>query len=297
MIRRAASEQLVSALKENEFWRNIVKDTELQPEIRDDKITVYYRAAALLREMSLNGHVLTASIREAYVPVVRRGGCLTLTASDGGLQFDQAPGVLAIAKAEEKTLEAYKMQIEADQGPSSEGSIVQAICDYPRNLILDQEIAFQDSDSSRDKIDLCCIAPDKKLVFVEVKRLDDDRLQKDETTQEREVVGQLKAYCSRIEENQSELIETYRNVLRLKQSIGLGDRYEGVAPNDINELVKKPVLVIGQCSRNDVRRILDGDGEWEGFVAAVQEVSSALILCGTNGCAINLSRGRQKKVF
>lgn len=297
MIRRALSEQLIEALNKNEFWTNIVKDTELQPEIRDGKVTVYYWSKALLREVSLNGGALTASIHDAYVPVARGGGYLTLTASDGELQFDQAPGVLAIAKAEEKTLKAYKKRIVADQGPSGEGSIVQAICDDPRNQILDQEIAFQDSDSSRDKIDLCCIAPGNKLVFVEVKRLDDGRLRKDETTRAREVVGQLREYCSRIQQNHPELIETYRNVLRLKQKIGLGDRYEGIAPNDINELVEKPMLVIGQCGRDDVRRIVDGDGEWEGFVEAVKEVSSALILCGFDGCAINMVPGPQAIVF
>jgi hypothetical protein len=298
MIRRTASPKLIAALHRSSFWKNIASDTELQPEIRDEKITVYYQAAALLRELTLNNGTLTAAVRDTYVPVIREGRDRILHAVDGKLEFADAPAASPIGIADEATIGGYKSQVEADQGPASEGTIVQAICTDPRNMIIDQEIAFQEASDDRDKIDLCCIDPNsKKLVFVEVKRLGDDRLKAKSEEGRREVINQLAAYGSRIQNNHAELIQTYREVLRIKRDLDLGGRYPNFLPEHIAGLEERPILVIGHCSRTEVQQVLNGQGEWKGFVDALRPVASALILCGSSGCAISLATGRQKQVF
>jgi hypothetical protein len=298
MVRRAASDALISALNKSLFWPNIIADPELQPEIRDEKITVYYQSSALIRELSLKDGSLVASVRDTYLPAVREGKYLTLRAGAAGLMLEPVPNVLHIGRADDKTINEYKIRVEADQGPESEGSIVQAICTKPGNMILDQEIAFQETGSDRDKIDLCCILPDKKtLAFVEVKRFVDERLAPKSGSAVREVVEQLNAYGSRILENKAHLVKTFRHVLALKQQLGLGDRYAGLEPAQISDLVEKPILVVGRCGREGVRKIVNGEDQWNGFIDAVRPVASALILCGDDGCVINLERGRNKKIF
>lgn len=298
MVRRAASDALISALGNSPFWPNIIADPELQPEIRDEKITVYYQASALIRELSLRDGALVASVRDTYLPAVREGKYLTLRGGDAGLMFEPAPSVLHIGLADEDTIDEYKIRIEADQGPESEGSIVQAICTRSGNMVLDQEIAFQEGGRDRDKIDLCCILPDKKtLAFVEVKRFVDDRLVPANGSAVPEVVEQLEAYGSRIRDQKSHLVQTFQKVLGLKQKLGLGNRYAGLQPDHISDVIEKPILVIGRCGREGVRKILRGEDQWAGFIDAVKPEASALILCGDDGCVINLERGRNKRVF
>jgi hypothetical protein len=164
-------------------------------------------------------------------------------------------------------------------------------------LIVDQEIEFQQpGESSPDKIDIChydsvlnCLA------FVEVKGLHDGRLYS-RGGDLPEVVDQLRRYGDRITEDQQRTSEALQNVVAIKRGLGLGDRLDGVPANEPLRLLRKPVLVIGDCSRLDVQQIINGDETWEPLVNALRDVAAGLILCGSNGCNLDL-RGPQTLVF
>jgi len=68
MIRRSLSRQSVTTLKASPIWRNLCADVELQPEIRDDSVTVYYRGGAFLRNLKAVDGRLFAEVHRKYVP-------------------------------------------------------------------------------------------------------------------------------------------------------------------------------------------------------------------------------------
>jgi hypothetical protein len=180
MFRRYLPSRTIGVLKTSELWRNLCRDTELQPEIRDDAITVYYRGGALLRNLRVVGDSITAEVHPKFVPLAVSPSTTSIqlvSETDGGLKFADTILPRPIGLADADVLAAYKELMDQVLVSFPEGQIIQYICKRPENQIVDQEIAFQESGEARDKIDLCHFdAALRKLVFVEVKRKSDPRL-------------------------------------------------------------------------------------------------------------------------
>lgn len=299
MFRRYLAPQTIGLLKGSRLWMNLVADAELQPEIRDDSVTVYYRGGALLRNLKVLDGSLVADVHPKFVPMpsieTRTYVRLTGTA-DQGLAFVDSLAPLCIGAAESSVLAAYKDVMDQVLHSFPEGQVVQAICARPESQIVDQEIAFQETDDSRDKIDLCHFDDGLgKLVFVEVKRVEDRRLVCPELGPE--TIDQLHAYCDRLRCNRDAILALYRQVVGWKRELGLGDRLSKVPLGGPADLLDKPVLVIGNCSRSDVRAIKEGVPKWAPMMNRLKEVAAGLILCGDDGCCLNLVKGRQTLVF
>jgi hypothetical protein len=277
---------------------NLCADAELQPEIRDESVTIYYRGHALLRELRVLKGSLLAEIHPKFVPFpgAELNTSVRLTGTDG-LAFVKPPVPLPLGVADPDVLEAYKALMDQVLGSLSEGQVVQDICCRPESQILDQEIAFQESGESRDKIDICHFDDGLgKIVFVEVKRVDDPRLLGNNGFPP-EVLGQLQAYGDRLRTQRDAILAVYRQVVVWKRELGLGSRLRKVPSDGPCELLDKPVLVIGNCTRGDVRSILDAVGKWAPLMARLRDVAAGLILCGHGGCRLNLTNGRQARVF
>lgn len=305
MIRRDISQDLIERLNGCTFWKNIVGDSELQPEIRDGKITVYYRAAAFLHELRLSKDHLVAGVSRAYVPLQNheKGSRVDVRMARRGLiSFDHKLSAMKLGSAPRSVREAYKQRIREVQGKHAEGAIVQAMCDPKKNVIVDQEISFVDRRESEDraktdKIDLCCYEPNvKKFVFAEVKRLDDKRLRAGRDT-EAEIIGQLRTYGQRIAKHSRQLREVLGNVVEMKRALGMRERYLSVPEDGGVGIVEKPALVIGNCTRAVIDRILANEQPDFPRIEEIAKVASALFLCGDNGCAISMSNGAQQRVF
>lgn len=292
---RSLPPESIAILKAHSFWQNICLDPELLPEIRVDAVTVYYRGGALLRELRVVDGTLLAEIHHKFVPLRRSGTTtsLRLVATDmTGFRFGEPVEPLPLGTADPLVLRAYKALMDQVLAEFPEGQIVQAICTRSENQILDQEVTFQEPGESRDKIDVCHFDYALgKLAFVEVKRKDDARLFQHETRPE--VLDQLEAYCKRLQAYRSDLLAIYRQVVAWKRDLGLSGRLSQVPSNGPSDLLDKPVLVIGNCTSSDVRRIKAAEGEWAPLLAGLKEVASGLILCGRDGCRLNLTKGTQ----
>ncbi len=131
------------------------------------------------------------------------------------------------------------------------------------------------------------------LVFAEVKRKEDSRLFVPKSRPK--VIDQLARYCDRIRRHPDDILSAYREVARLKRTLGLEERLSKLPEDGPADLLDKPVLVIGNCSRSDVRSIKNGEDEWEPLMSNLPEVAG-LILCGEDGCRLDLE-GRQTLVF
>lgn len=299
MFERTLPSELIERLKTSRFWQNICGDTELQPEVRRDAVTVYYQGGALVRELRLDGGELLADVHQKFVPLLRTEGPTNIRlrgSGDGGMGFIRPPEPLPLGQADALTLKTYKDMMAIVLAPNVEGLLQQAIVSRSENAVLDQEIAFQESGESRDKIDLCHYDGHlRKLIFVELKHKDDSRLFK--PLDRPEVLEQLEAYGRRLHTYRQELTEAYRRVAGWKRDLGLGGRLASVPTDGVMDLLEKPILVIGNCYRDDVPRIRNGDGEWAVLRRELPNVAAGLILCGKDGCRLGLAAGPQCLTF
>lgn len=305
MIQRYVSPNLIARLVESTFWRNIVGDPDLQPEIRDGKITVYYRGSAFLHELRLSKNQLVAGVSRAYVPLEDHGEgselevCMT---SAGLISFKHKLKAMDLGIASKEARKAFKKRIVEVQGRRAEGAIVQAMCNPKRNIIVDQEISFADRRGTEgraktDKIDLCCYEPiKKKLLFVEVKRLEDPRLKAARDTRA-EIIGQLEDYGRRLRQCQEQIPGVLAKVVKWKRALGMAEKYRALPEEESVAIFEKPALVVGNCDKTAVKRILSDTQPNFPKIAEIAEVASAIFLCGGDGCAIRMTRGAQQRVF
>ena len=299
MFRRNLSSELINALRGTAWWTNLCADRELQPEIRDDAITVYHGGAALIRELRLKGGRLVGSVHYKYVPTEKPGSVPYIDLncdSENGIQFARSVQPLSLGACEPYTLSEYKRRMVSN-GSSLEPEIIHQIARNPKNQIVDQEIAFREPTESGDKIDFCHydVGLDA-LTFVEVKGIHGKRLLSAQDSPPG-VLTQLRRYGERIKNNRGQILDAYPDVVAWKGKLGLRDRISSVPEGGPKTVIDKPILVIGNCTESDVKRIKNGEEEWELLMNGIRESAAGLILCGENGCRLDLAEGRQSLKF
>lgn len=281
-----------------DFLSQIIGDPELHPEIRDNAITVYYRGKAVIKDLILRDGLVSACIHYKYVPISRPGSdYVSLVHGRSGFQFAQPLAPLPLERLDTRTLCEYKRMMRSD-GRNEECRIIHAITCRPGNIIVDQEVKFQDSDARiSDKIDICSYDTHLEcLAMVEVKGIHDPRLLPGQN-EIPEVIDQLANYRIRLVQHCACLAETFTRVVKMKRAIGLRDRLVGVPEEVELELLAKPVLVIGNCTAVEAEAILRGEGKWEPLLHALRGVASGLIVCGQAGARLRLDNGPQRVTF
>ena len=140
------------------------------------------------------------------------------------------------------------------------------------------------------------------LAFVKVTDIHDGQLRPDQFG-EGGSFSRLEQITTRIyaEENPDDsktekLREILERVVRLKRQIGLGRRVAAV-PSEGVRILAKPMLVIGNCSDEDVTEILNGQGEWETLMEGLEERTAGLIPCTGDDGELSLRPGPQNRLF
>ena len=113
MIRRQLSDVLVDKLVKSSFWRNVIADTELHPEIRDDKVTVYYSGCAIMRELNSQRGLLNCSVSLQHIPFATddsRDAKLVCT-NECGLEFGAKPEAIPFGIGDMRVIAAYKAAV------------------------------------------------------------------------------------------------------------------------------------------------------------------------------------------
>ena len=280
------------------FLMQVVQDRELHPEIRNNSITVYYRGKAVIRDIRLRDGTVTGSIHYKYVPIDRPAlDYVQLTFGEHGFQFANVPVPLAPGHLDASTIAQYKRMMRSD-GRNEECGIIDLLVSRAENLVIDQEVKFQDpGDPAADKIDLCVYDTHLScLSLVEVKSVNDPRLLSGQN-EIPEVIDQLIRYENRIRQNSPCLIRTFTNVVSMKRTIGMQDRLVGVPCEVSLNLLARPVLVIGNCTAAQVTAFLNGMNEWEPLLQELRKVAAGLIVCGHSGGRLRLDGGLQRLVF
>lgn len=300
ILLRGLSNELINMLNAAPFWQQIIQDPDLHPAIRDGHVTVYYRGAALLRNLHLEGNTLCGMTHFKYVPLRRPVNqfYVPFQFQNNSLEFSEHYGALPIGDGDPDILNEYKRLIQASKN-SLESETIHHLTHWRAensNLIVDQESEFQLPGERGDKIDL--LHYDRRLqcaAFVEVKGIDDPRLYQAGNGPP-EVIGQLARYRNRIAAHRADVLTAFNQMVEAKRQLGLGARLEGV-PADVKQVLSKAVLLIGGCCHEDVRAILEGEGQWGPLQRGLNEVAAGLILCGRNGASLELREHRQCTVF
>lgn len=264
------SEAFVQALNSQPFWASTVGDSELFPELRgtkeDPAITVYYRGAAMLRELRLVGDQIEGRTHVKYLPIGEPGFTevrLSTGQGESGLVAEHLPAPIPFGDGGPVVLDRYKAQVRTqNQSAAREGRLVSQLC-RAENLIVDQEISLVRVEAGPDRIDLAVAHWREPCVsLVEVKRLEDYRLYSP-TGGMPEVVDQLERYRDALELHAEQLVERFRNAIEAKQQLGIGGRFENW-PGLTQPIVVDPrvILAIGDCSRDEVQAIQNRQGVW-----------------------------------
>lgn len=295
MFRRQLSDNLVNALNLAPFWTQIIADGELHPEIRDNKVTVYYSGCAIMRELNLKHEQLTCTVNLRHVPFTTNGQVRLASTMDRGLQFDVTPQAMPLGFGTSNVISAYKVAAKV----TPEKRMLGAVLKHPSNegVFVDQEIAFSGNERNDDRIDLCYFDCGlEKLAFVEIKRVDDKRLQTCGGSPP-EVLTQLQNYSTRFVTEGPEILQAYRHTIDLKRRLGLFARVSKIPDQSPRELLKRPILAIGGCSDQTVRDILNAEGSWKPLVEGLPAVAAGLHLFGGDGFKLGLNPSRQTKVW
>ncbi|MDA1163666.1 MAG: hypothetical protein O3B13_11240 [Planctomycetota bacterium] len=296
---RPFSNELSTSLVQAEFWQSIVQDSELHPEIRSNAVTVYYKASALIRDLNLGPNGLTGSTHYKYVPIrsLGRSDYVNHMMSEAGMQLSGECSPLPIGNGEPDVWAEYKRMIDAVSS-TPESQIVDKVVSRNHGSIIDQESAFADAGEAEwDKIDLCFFEPENQCIaFAEVKGIHDSRLRpgRDGSI---EVLDQLARYRSRIEQAPEAMIDEFASIVSIKRNLGLNEHVDAATDEGLGRMMRKVVLIIGGCSADQVRAILEPNSEWQGLLAGLKDVAAGLIVCGRDGCRLTLTPGRQSRVF
>ncbi len=300
MLRRNLPDEWITwGESPSEYWSSIINDLELHPEIRDNTVTVYYRGAALIRNLSPSGDTFIGDVHFKYVPVHTTDGSeyLRFSGNAQGLRFENNLEPQNLGDCGQDVLNEYKRKMRSVV-QHGESQIIHHIASHPANVIIDQEIPLQTTGSpTSEKLNLCHYdTQHQSAVFVKISMIHDPRLKAD-ADQVPEIIQQLKRFREQIEKHHQTMIDTYQRTVAIKRQIGLSERVEAIPPSGPSQLMKKVLLVIGGCSQHDVESVLNGEDEWSDFRDAVEKEAAGLILCGTAGCPLVLETGSQSLIF
>ncbi len=188
--------------KDNPIWWQFVKKN-LKPggfyvDIRkDNSLNVYYNGGLLLKITLKNG-IITSKIHAQYLGDTGSGYV--------DYQLDRLP----------EEADTIKARITSRYGDTSESGIkARLICTNGAKYI-DSEFAY-----GKTRIDLTKLE-NGKIIFVELKRIQDGRLLTNEYENGRpEILSQMKAYHQFIEAHKKEITGYYRRLFMAKRDLGV----------------------------------------------------------------------------
>jgi len=212
-------------IKEQKWWKLFLEDKKLYIEIRKDNyIDVYYYGGCLAK-------ITYNEIKKKFIAKIHP--------KFKGLEGIR-PVSLDLEKLDEKEIEEIKERIEIVYlKENKEEKILkekriqgEMILKYSKYI--DSEFQYNKNKNSR--IDLIELS-DKKLSFVELKLIDDDRLN---DKHKKNITKQMENYSNLINENKDKIIDYYKKIIKLKNDLGIYKR-EGFTDFTPNE---RPKLII-----------------------------------------------------
>jgi hypothetical protein len=227
------------------WWDNLRNNQNISIQIRkDNTLDVYYQGGAIISDLKYNPGkaVFSGRIHSKYIPLANDANYNMLVLGVSGVEFSEKIELLSFSQFEEKTLKAITDRIGIHFDSESEKQIQYKFA-TSHSSVIDTE--FQWGNDLR--VDLVHIdTSNKKLVFIEVKTIEDGRLFFDKNNP-KGIYNQLKMYHDFIVVNSNALLDYYKKVLQIKIDLGIfKDKTISLADYSIEP---KPLLLFGDCEQ------------------------------------------------
>ncbi len=205
--------------KKPQWWNSIIQDKTLYIEIRKDNyINVYYQDGCVVLLQWSRGH-LRATTHKKYllnISVKKELSSTPYWDVTDNLLYDRN----FICRLKENINDFYGNDIR-NLEDYREKYIQWQVATDNKDRIIDTEFAYNlDKDIPDLRIDLVSVNHEGALNFIELKRINDNRLL-NKNLSEPEVVRQIEKYSRFIEIYQSELLAFYQKIYEIKEKLGV----------------------------------------------------------------------------
>jgi len=274
------------------WWDSLVKrshtDKKISIQVRGSYLNVYSTMGSVLK-VEMAGGKLVCKTHYKYLIGDLADEYVDLRPESDHLTVKEPSCRLVTSLLEGKFLQRVQNNIAARAGV--EKTIQSKLVWHNRKTLLDAEIAFNEDDEQGDSADrktrVDLVNLDKRrnaVVFVELKQLSDLRLHSDEINQ------QVAKYIAFAREREGEIIDAYRNVIRVKKLLGILPETSKLLSAKIKYVEPKPVLAIA-CSN---QKYID---DWKPRLKKLNtEQLAGLYFFGTQ-VDLNLISDKNKQVF
>ena len=212
--------------------KNLLADKNVYWDVRKDNyINAYFEGANLMKlHYCSKKNEMQASIHKKYLGFSDSGYEDLVKWLEGKNVVDE------LKKIKHKIQTVYSQKNGGDKEKWSESFIKSQYILKNRSYCIDSEFAYKDKNGKSDidiRFDVVkCV--NGIITFVELKRLDDNRMLK-ETDDSPKVVEQVKKYQKFITENKKEIIDYYQKLWSIKKDLGILPK--GMSrPTKVNEV-------------------------------------------------------------
>ncbi len=222
-----------------DWWEFLVSQKDLYIDIRKDNyIDVYYHGGNIIRELRFDGEEYSGSINSKY---------LLPQASEYikyGKDIKEISLELGFSGLNKDKLKEIKCNIAKYYSAQSEKGLQSKFVTGSESCFIDTEFAYN-YDDIKLRIDLVWIdTPKKKIMFVELKTMDDSRLYTDEISE------QVQKYNDFATKYEKDILEYYKSLFSIKKKLGiLPDKLNDLESLDGFTLEKRPLLLFGDCKK------------------------------------------------
>ena len=244
-------------MDENSFLYKInnelVKNGKAFLALRNNEITIYYNGNQLCNAANNNGYLPT--VYNHYLPFIRSKSLLGKIKKENYSESKWRE-IIKVSNANyEDIFEEILDNIEKEKTPESlQVSRLYAFSPLNENndskiILIDVEAAFAEAGEKTDRIDMVFYnIEDRRLLFVEVKRLSDNRLypQKNCCT-DPEIIEQLNRYNNRLKTEKDQINDQYNKVINF---------FNNISGRTIPTIEKEPLLglLLVEYHREDIKR-------------------------------------------
>lgn|SRR5574344_1550272 len=233
-----------------DIWvENLKKDKNFYIEIRKDDIIDVYYCGGRVAQITLKDTELTATAHPKYI--VDNPQKTDKRYFKQNSKYEPIYSDCRKCLATEEEIKKLKKRIEKEysnsDGEKTSEKYIQAKLILDNDEYIDSEFAYRyyekvkgSKDRKTVRFDLVKVV-DNKIIVEELKRINDNRLLNKEND-EPEIITQMTEYSAFMKENATELTEYYKELYKIKKSIGL--RVPLGVNIDTLELSLTPKLII-----------------------------------------------------
>lgn len=279
------------------WWARLVQlsrtDRDINIQVRGTYLNVYCKMGNLLK-VYMNGTDVACKVHYKYLVGTHPTEYIEVFPKGNDIPLEETckmvPSIL-----DDTNFRIVKQNISTYAG--EEKKIQSRLVEKNKATILDVEIAFSDSEVLADsedgntRIDIANLDKNQHcVVFVELKQIFDPRLYSAEMNE------QIRKYTRFAERHEPQLLDAYRNVLKVKRALGVISDGDYLASAEIQRVEHKPILAIAGYNQALIhgmkKRIVSGS---KGCPPLDTSNLSGLYFFGTD-TDLNLKGGKNKKV-